>query len=131
VSATQTKPEVVLLSGRPPTVPLTTVGDPSPRQYPLGSRAGALFRSLATARNAPAPVFGAPRGILGRMGFAATSAMTYDSQLNFSLPSVSRKKVTTAFDGGRLSSDTASMRCSGVTGLTVWNVAWARAGEVI
>ena len=31
--------------------------------------------------------------------------MTNDSQLTFGLPSVSRKKVTAAFDGGRLSSD--------------------------
>ena len=31
--------------------------------------------------------------------------MTDDSQLTFGLPSVSRKKVTAAFDGGRLSSD--------------------------
>jgi hypothetical protein len=31
--------------------------------------------------------------------------MTDDSQLAFGLPSVSRKKVTAAFDGGRLSSD--------------------------
>src|SRR5947208_16856540 len=36
---------------------------------------------------------------------AATPAMTDDSQLTFSLPTVSRKKVTAAFDGGRLSSD--------------------------
>ena len=35
--------------------------------------------------------------------------MTDDSPLAFSLPAVSRKKVTAAFDGGRLSSD------SGVT----------------
>ena len=31
--------------------------------------------------------------------------MIDDSQLTFGLPSVSRKKVTAAFDGGRLSSD--------------------------
>jgi hypothetical protein len=31
--------------------------------------------------------------------------MIDDSQLSFSLPSVSRKKVTAVFDGGRLSSD--------------------------
>ena len=31
--------------------------------------------------------------------------MTDDSLLPFSLPSVERKKVTAAFDGGRLSSD--------------------------
>ena len=31
----------------------------------------------------------------------ATPAMTDDSQLAFTLPSVSRKKVTAAFDGGR------------------------------
>ena len=35
----------------------------------------------------------------------ATPAMTDDSPLSFSLPAVSRKKVTAAFDGGRLSSD--------------------------
>ena len=35
--------------------------------------------------------------------------MTDDSQLSFSLPSVSRKKVTAAFDGGRLSSDSGVM----------------------
>ena len=40
---------------------------------------------------------------------AATPAMTDDSQLSFSLPSVSRKKVTAAFDGGRLSSDSGVM----------------------
>jgi hypothetical protein len=33
--------------------------------------------------------------------------MTDDNQLSFNLPSVSRKKVTAAFDGGRLSSDAA------------------------
>ena len=38
-----------------------------------------------------------------------TPAMTDDSQLSFSLPSVSRKKVTAAFDGGRLSSDSGVM----------------------
>jgi hypothetical protein len=31
--------------------------------------------------------------------------MIDDSQLSFSLPSVSRKKVTAVFDGGRLSFD--------------------------
>ena len=41
--------------------------------------------------------------------FAATPAMVNDSQLTFSLPSVSRKKVTAAFDGGRLSSDSGVM----------------------
>src|SRR6201987_3816495 len=40
---------------------------------------------------------------------AATPAMTDDNQLSFSLPSVSRKKVTAAFDGGRLSSDSGVM----------------------
>jgi Transposase DDE domain group 1 len=35
--------------------------------------------------------------------------MTDDSQLTFSLPTVSRKKVTAAFDGGRLSSDSGVM----------------------
>jgi hypothetical protein len=43
--------------------------------------------------------------ILCALRLAATPAMTDDSQLTFSLPSVSRKKVTAAFDGGRLSSD--------------------------
>src|SRR4051794_31790363 len=40
---------------------------------------------------------------------AATPAMTDDSQLSFTLPTVSRKKVTAAFDGGRLSSDAGVM----------------------
>jgi hypothetical protein len=40
---------------------------------------------------------------------AATPAMTDDNQLTFSLPTVSRKKVTAAFDGGRLSSDAGVM----------------------
>jgi len=40
---------------------------------------------------------------------AATPAMTDDSQLTFNLPTVSRKKVTAAFDGGRLSSDAGVM----------------------
>ena len=35
--------------------------------------------------------------------------MTDDNQLRFNLPSVSRKKVTAAFDGGRLSSDSGVM----------------------
>jgi len=35
--------------------------------------------------------------------------MTDESQLTFSLPSVWRKKVTFAFDGGRLSSDSGVM----------------------
>ena len=35
--------------------------------------------------------------------------MIDDSQLTFGLPSVSRKKVTAAFDGGRLSSDSGVM----------------------
>src|SRR5271157_130457 len=35
----------------------------------------------------------------------ATPAMTEDIPLTFCLPAVSRKKVTAAFDGGRLSSD--------------------------
>ncbi len=35
--------------------------------------------------------------------------MIDDSQLSFSLASVSRKKVTAAFDGGRLSSDSGVM----------------------
>jgi DDE family transposase len=39
----------------------------------------------------------------------ATPAMTDNNQLSFSLPSVSRKKVTAAFNGGRLSSDTGVM----------------------
>src|SRR5271167_2470011 len=40
---------------------------------------------------------------------AATSAMTDDNRCTFNLPSVSRKKVTAAFDGGRLSSDSGVM----------------------
>jgi hypothetical protein len=40
---------------------------------------------------------------------AATPAMTDDIQLSFSLPSVSRKKVTAAFDGGRPPSDRGVM----------------------
>src|SRR5258708_30904091 len=39
----------------------------------------------------------------------ATPAMIDDKQLSFKLPSVSRKKVTAAFDGGRLSSDSGVM----------------------
>src|ERR1700760_247503 len=39
----------------------------------------------------------------------AASAMTNNNQLSFSLPSVSRKKVIAAFNGGRLSSDTGVM----------------------
>jgi hypothetical protein len=35
--------------------------------------------------------------------------MIDDRQLSFSLPSVSRKKVTAVFDGGRLSSDNGVM----------------------
>jgi hypothetical protein len=35
--------------------------------------------------------------------------MTDDNQLSFNLPSVSRKKVTAVFDGGRLSSDSGVM----------------------
>jgi hypothetical protein len=42
----------------------------------------------------------------------ATPAMTYNNQLRFNLPSVSRKKVTAAFDGGRLSSDSGVMLLS-------------------
>src|SRR5215471_10569914 len=45
----------------------------------------------------------------GCQNYSATPAMTDDSPLAFSLPAISRKKVTAAFDGGRLSSD------SGVT----------------
>src|SRR5947207_9855803 len=47
--------------------------------------------------------------ILGGPRHAATAAMTDDSQLTFSMPTVSRKKVTAAFDGGRLSSDAGVM----------------------
>src|SRR5271169_4223652 len=43
--------------------------------------------------------------ILRASRLTATPAMTDDNQLSFNLPSVSRKKVTAAFDGGRLSSD--------------------------
>jgi hypothetical protein len=38
--------------------------------------------------------------ILCRVALRCQRAMTDDSQLTFSLPSVSRKKVTAAFDGG-------------------------------
>jgi hypothetical protein len=48
---------------------------------------------------------------------AATPTMTDDSQLDFSLPSVSRKKATAAFDGGRLSGD------NGVTSGRRWSQA--------
>jgi hypothetical protein len=47
--------------------------------------------------------------ILRASRLTATLAMTDDSQLSFNLPSVSRKKVTAAFDGGRLSSDSGVM----------------------
>ena len=47
--------------------------------------------------------------ILRRPQLAATPAMTDDSQLSFTLPSVFRKKVIAAFDGGRLSSDSGVM----------------------
>src|SRR3954451_4885041 len=47
--------------------------------------------------------------ILRASRLTATPAMTDDSQLSFHLPSVSRKKVTAAFDGGRLSSDSGVM----------------------
>ena len=39
----------------------------------------------------------------------ATPAMTDDSPLIFTLPAVARKKLTAAFDGGRLSSDSGVM----------------------
>ena len=39
----------------------------------------------------------------------ATPAMTDDNQITFALPAVGRKKVTAAFDGGRLSSDSGVM----------------------
>jgi hypothetical protein len=35
----------------------------------------------------------------------ATPAMTDDNLLPFSFPAVQRKKITAAFDGGRISSD--------------------------
>jgi len=47
--------------------------------------------------------------ILRASRLTATPAMTDDNQLSFDLPSVSRKKVTAAFDGGRLSSDSGVM----------------------
>ena len=37
--------------------------------------------------------------------------MEYDTLLPFSLPAVQRKKVTAAFDGGRLTSDGGVLRC--------------------
>ena len=40
----------------------------------------------------------------------ATPAMPHDSALAVPYPAVSRKKVTAAFDGGRLSSDSGVMR---------------------
>jgi hypothetical protein len=40
-----------------------------------------------------------------------TPAMTDDNQLSVNLPSVSRKKVTAVFDGGRLSSG-SGVNCS-------------------
>ena len=43
--------------------------------------------------------------ILRASRLTATPAMTDDNQLSFNLPSVSRKKVRAAFDGGRPSSD--------------------------
>src|ERR1700731_82663 len=43
--------------------------------------------------------------VLRASRLAATPATTDDNRLSFNLPSVSRKKVTAAFDGGRLSSD--------------------------
>src|SRR3954464_4623491 len=47
--------------------------------------------------------------ILRASAQTATPAITEESQLSFPLPSVSRKKVTAAFDGGRLSSDSGVM----------------------
>ena len=47
--------------------------------------------------------------ILRALRLEAAPAMTDDSRCTFSLPSVSRKKVTAAFDGGRLSSDSGVM----------------------
>src|SRR5215475_493244 len=47
--------------------------------------------------------------ILSASRLTATPAMTDNSQLSFNLPSVSRKKVAAAFDGGRLSSDSGVM----------------------
>src|SRR6188472_2106876 len=47
--------------------------------------------------------------ILRASRLAATPAMTDDNRLSFNLPSISRKKVTAAFDGGRLSSDSGVM----------------------
>ena len=35
--------------------------------------------------------------------------MTNDSPLTFTLPAIARKKITAAFDGGRLSSDSGVM----------------------
>jgi hypothetical protein len=39
----------------------------------------------------------------------ATRAMTEDTSLPFSFPAVSRKKITAAFDGGRITSDAGVM----------------------
>ena len=43
--------------------------------------------------------------ILRASRLTATPAMTDDNLLPFCFPAVSRKKVTAAFDGGRISSD--------------------------
>jgi hypothetical protein len=40
-----------------------------------------------------------------RHPIAATRAMTEDTPLAFSFPAVGRKKITAAFDGGRITSD--------------------------
>ena len=47
--------------------------------------------------------------ILRTSNRTATPAMTSDSPLSFTLPAIARKKLTAAFDGGRLSSDSGVM----------------------
>jgi hypothetical protein len=42
----------------------------------------------------------------------ATPAMTHDNPITFALPAVARRKVTAAFDGGRLSSDSGVLLLS-------------------
>jgi hypothetical protein len=50
--------------------------------------------------------------ILCPLQLKATPAMTDDNPLTVPYPTVSRKKVTAAFDGGRLSSDSGVMLLS-------------------
>jgi hypothetical protein len=56
-------------------------------------------------------------------------AVTYDTTLPFSFPAVSRKPVTAAFDGGRLTSDGSVMllalRCYGYSATIAFPIASA------